>query len=88
MSHSLQARLEVTEERIRLACRKAGYDRTRVTLLAVTKGQSPETISRAHHLNLNEFGENRVQELLSKKQLTCQRRNFSQLAFFRAFTEK
>ena len=66
MSDSLQARLEVTEERIRLACRKAGYDRTKVTLLAVTKGQSSETISRAHHLNLNEFGENRVQELLSK----------------------
>jgi len=72
MPDSLQARLEAIEERIRSACRKAGSDRTGVTLLPVTKGQSPETISHAHRLNLSEFGENRVQDLLSKKNLLAE----------------
>jgi len=81
MSDLLQARLEAIEERIRSACKKAGHDRTQVTLLAVTKGQSLETISHAHHLNLKEFGENRVQELLSKNSLLAEEEIFPEWHF-------
>ncbi|MCL5098245.1 MAG: YggS family pyridoxal phosphate-dependent enzyme [Candidatus Omnitrophica bacterium] len=49
-------------ERIEAACLRARRNPSEVTVMAVTKSQSPETVRAAADLGLNLFGENRVQE--------------------------
>lgn len=63
---SLAASLDALRQRIRQAASAAGRDVHSVTLLAVTKGQSPARIRQAFDLGLTEFGENYVAEALPK----------------------
>jgi pyridoxal phosphate enzyme (YggS family) len=56
------ANLERIQQRINAACARAGRAPETVTLQAVTKGQSAETIRAAAQLGLRLFGENKVQE--------------------------
>jgi pyridoxal phosphate enzyme (YggS family) len=58
--------IAAVEERIAAACRRAGRDRSSVTLVAVTKTHPPETLRAAWDLGLRIFGENRVQEAATK----------------------
>ncbi|MBE0542706.1 MAG: YggS family pyridoxal phosphate-dependent enzyme [Verrucomicrobia bacterium] len=58
----LAENLEQIEQRIRVACERAGRTRDAVLLLAVTKTHPPETIRAATELGLTCFGENKVQE--------------------------
>ena len=51
---------------IEAAAKKSGRSAEDITLVAVTKTIEPERINEAIELGLNEFGENKVQELLSK----------------------
>lgn len=62
----LAANLASIQQRIAAACARAGRDPASVTLLAVAKGQPPETVRAAAELGLRLFGENRVQEAKAK----------------------
>jgi PLP dependent protein len=62
----IAARREEIEERIARACTRRGRDPAAVTLLAVTKTHSAETVRVAASAGLAHFGENRVAEGASK----------------------
>ncbi len=59
---NLAANLLSVRQRMAAACARAGRAPESVTLLAVTKGQPPDTVRAAADLGLTVFGENRVQE--------------------------
>jgi len=59
---SLAENLAGIQQRIVAACARAKRDPASVTLLAVSKGQPPETVRAAADLGLSLFGENKVQE--------------------------
>ncbi len=65
--------LLAVQQRIEAACRRVGRDPASVTLLAVSKGQSPETVEEAARLGLDLFGENKVQEAKAKIPLCSDR---------------
>jgi PLP dependent protein len=58
--------LAEVEARVTTACQAAGRDRQDVTLVAVTKGQTVETIKGLYEQGHRDFGENRAQELRDK----------------------
>jgi pyridoxal phosphate enzyme (YggS family) len=62
----LRERLEKVEERIQQAARRAGRDRSEITLVAVTKKFPADAIREAYGLGLRVFGENYVQEFEGK----------------------
>ncbi len=64
---NLQENLSHLENRIAKACERSGRRREEVTLIAVTKTHPVEVIQQAYDLGIRDFGENRVQELLKKK---------------------
>ncbi len=66
---NLQENLSHLEERIEHACTRAGRKRDDITLIAVTKTHPAEVIQEAYDLGIRDFGENRVQELLKKKDI-------------------
>lgn len=55
-----------TENEIREACKRAGRDRSEVTLIAVSKTKPVEMLREAYDAGVRDFGENRVQELMEK----------------------
>lgn len=61
--------LERVLERVQQAALRAGRRPEEVTLLVASKGQPPERLLPLYHAGQRLFGENRVQELLSKKPL-------------------
>ena len=63
---NIKDNLESVQKRIKEACQRSGRNPEDITLLAVTKTVSPETISQVMEKGVTELGENRVQELLSK----------------------
>lgn len=58
--------LERVQEKIASAAAGAGRDPRKVTLVAISKEVAPDRIREAIKAGQQEFGENRVQELLSK----------------------
>lgn len=58
---------EAVLERIAQAAHRAGRALEEITLLVVSKGQPPEAIRSIYDKGHRLFGENRVQELLTKK---------------------
>ena len=66
MNETFTERLEIVEQRIADACKKAGRSRDSVRLLAVSKTKPPEAVREAVDSGLRLFGENRVQEAQSK----------------------
>jgi pyridoxal phosphate enzyme (YggS family) len=64
---SFAENLSSVEERISAACARADRKREEITLIAVTKTQPVEIIQEAYDHGIRDFGENRVQELLKKK---------------------
>jgi pyridoxal phosphate enzyme (YggS family) len=63
---ALAERIEEVQARIRAAARRAGRDPAEVTMIAVSKTQTPETVAAAHRAGLRLFGENRVEEAAPK----------------------
>ncbi|MCY3946583.1 MAG: YggS family pyridoxal phosphate-dependent enzyme [Anaerolineaceae bacterium] len=63
---SIAANIEGIQEQIEAACKRAGRDPSAVTLLAVCKQQSPEAVCAAAAAGLRHFGENRVEEAVTK----------------------
>ena len=58
--------LEIVEENIQKACKKAGRDRNEVTLIAVSKTKPVSDIRQAMDCGITVFGENKVQEIRDK----------------------
>jgi pyridoxal phosphate enzyme (YggS family) len=63
---TLKQNIEQVEERIQAAARRAGRDRSQITLIAVTKKFPAAVIREAFACGLRVFGENYVQEFESK----------------------
>lgn len=61
-------RIREIKERIRAACERAGRSPEEIELVLVTKSVDPENIKLAYGLGFRDFGENRVQEFLEKKE--------------------
>ena len=66
MPASLQANLQAVRQAITSSAQRASRDPSAVTLVAVTKTVPVERIREAMTLDLDVFGENRVQEALPK----------------------
>ena len=62
----LKENLLNVEAKIQEACRRAGRERSGVTLIAVSKTKPVETLKEAYDLGVRVFGENKVQELTDK----------------------
>lgn len=65
----LAERLAEVENRLALACQRAGRKREEVVLLAVTKVFPADAILESYELGLRDFGENYVQEFEGKHPL-------------------
>jgi hypothetical protein len=66
MMEELQQRLMEVERRIGQAAQKSGRSSQDITLLAVSKTVNNDIVARAYDLGIRDFGENRVQEFVSK----------------------
>src|SRR5258707_6575723 len=64
---NLQERLAAIRERIAVAAERAGRVANDITLMAVSKTHSADTIRAAFALGVKHFGENRVQEWEGKR---------------------
>jgi len=62
----LKARLLAVQERMRAAAERAGRNANDLTLIVVTKTHPAETIRNLIEIGVDQFGENRVQEMTSK----------------------
>jgi pyridoxal phosphate enzyme (YggS family) len=61
----LSERVEEVRTRIDAAAKRGGHSQ-KVTIVAVTKTHGPEAVEAAHEAGLDDIGENRVQEALTK----------------------
>lgn len=61
--------LKQVEQKIKEACKRAGRERSEVTLIAVSKTKPVEMINEAMECDIVTFGENKVQELLEKQSM-------------------
>lgn len=64
--NELEANLRSVQERIAAAAARAGRDAGEITLVAVTKMESPDAIMTAYELGQKHFGENRLEEAQEK----------------------
>ncbi|MCR4831275.1 MAG: YggS family pyridoxal phosphate-dependent enzyme [Pseudobutyrivibrio sp.] len=62
----LKNNLADVERRVAEACKRAGRDRSEVTLIAVSKTKPVEDLNVIYNEGIRSFGENKVQELTSK----------------------
>lgn len=62
----LKENLAQVKKNIELACKKAGRDRSEVTLIAVSKTKPVEMLQEIYDEGIRDFGENKVQELDQK----------------------
>lgn len=62
----VEENLKTVEHNIAEACRKSKRNREDVTLIAVSKTKPVSLIMEAYNAGIREFGENKVQELVSK----------------------
>lgn len=62
----IKENLEYVEKRIQEACKRAGRDRSEVTLIAVSKTKPVSDIREAMACGITVFGENKVQEMRDK----------------------
>jgi PLP dependent protein len=63
---NIEQNIAAVQQRIQLSCHKAGRNSADVTLLAVTKTVSPETIKLAIDAGQRDFGENYIAEGVEK----------------------
>src|SRR6476469_4992414 len=64
----LERNYRLVEGRIANACEESGRDRSEVCLVAATKMQPTQTLHDLYELGVRDFGENKVQELLRKRE--------------------
>ncbi len=66
LDEEMADRLSRVRERIAVACRRVGRDPAEVTLVGASKQQPIELLAAASRAGLRVFGENRVQEAVTK----------------------
>ncbi|HBQ64493.1 MAG TPA: YggS family pyridoxal phosphate-dependent enzyme [Clostridiales bacterium] len=66
---AIKDRLDAVMHRIARAAEKSGRDPREITLIGVTKTQTPDTVENAIRAGILDLGENRVQELCQKHAL-------------------
>ncbi|WP_024864594.1 YggS family pyridoxal phosphate-dependent enzyme [Butyrivibrio sp. FCS014] len=76
--------LEFVEENISKACKKAGRDRSEVTLIAVSKTKPVSDIRQAMDCGIKTFGENKVQEIKDKTQEITEPLNWHMIGHLQA----
>ena len=64
----IEANLEQVRRRIAQTCLRAGRAPEQITIVAVTKGVSPEAIRAALNAGVRHFGESRIQEAQRKRE--------------------
>lgn len=62
----LKENLEQVEKNIQAACKRAGRDRSEITLIAVSKTKPVEDLMEIYDAGVRTFGENKVQEMCDK----------------------
>lgn len=62
----LKENLAQVEKNIEAACKKAGRDRSEVTLVAVSKTKPVSMLQEIYNEGIRDFGENKVQEIEAK----------------------
>ena len=62
----IRENLEIVEKNISAACKRAGRERSEVTLIAVSKTKPVSDIRQAMDCGITVFGENKVQEIRDK----------------------
>ncbi len=62
----IRENIEIVEKNIEEACKRAGRDRSEVTLIAVSKTKPVSDIRQAMECGMTVFGENKVQEIREK----------------------
>lgn len=65
----IQEQLKEVEANIQKACEKSGRSRDEVTLIAVSKTKPVSMVEEAYSYGIRDFGENKVQELVSKEEV-------------------
>ncbi len=65
----LKDNLIQVENNILTACKKAGRDRSEVTLIAVSKTKPVEMLREIYDAGIRDFGENKVQEMCEKTEV-------------------
>jgi pyridoxal phosphate enzyme (YggS family) len=65
-SDILAANIAEVQAKISAAAQRAGCAAAEITLVAVSKTQPPDMVKIAYNLGVTHFGENRIQEALSK----------------------
>lgn len=65
----IEKNLKQIEENIQAACKRAGRERSEVTLIAVGKTKPVDLLNEAFACGCREFGENKVQEMTEKQEL-------------------
>jgi hypothetical protein len=68
MTDQIAENFDKLQERVFMAAQRAGSDPRLITLLGVTKFQGIDAVKSAYRAGIRYFGENRVQEALSKYQ--------------------
>jgi pyridoxal phosphate enzyme (YggS family) len=63
---TLKENIEIVKSKIEKACKKVGRNSSEIKLIAVSKTIPSEIINQAVELGVLDFGENKVQEFLSK----------------------
>ena len=58
--------LQKVEKNIEAACKRAGRERSEVTLIAVGKTKPAEMLQEVYNTGIRDFGENKVQEMIDK----------------------
>lgn len=66
MTAGLKERIEGIQSRIRSACERVEREPQSVRLIAVSKMQPADLVATAYELGVRDFGENYIQELVSK----------------------
>ena len=66
MSDSIQERYREVRAKVDEACKRVGRDPSEVTLIAVSKTKPLNDIEKLIEIDVNDFGENRPQELKEK----------------------
>lgn len=72
----IQDNLEYVQNRVQSACQKVGRNPAEVTLIAVSKTKPIEMIKEAISYGIIDFGENKVQELCDKYEVTKEKLNW------------
>jgi len=66
---SIEDNIRIIEERVDASAKKTGRSRSDITIIAVSKTVDAAAVAEARRAGIRDFGENRVQEYLKKREI-------------------